>query len=306
MGLETAAVMGIASLAASAVGTGMSFSQASAQRKAQKKAENEAAKSMAEARAKLEVNYADALSIQKEPYERQREALLSAGAQALEQGIESERGGAATAGRVLAAQQEAQGQARDTMSQDLFNLEAMQAEEQSRLRDIGVQLDIGEASGAQQAAAEAENRAAQFQQQGYQGAVNLAGQAASAVPLFSKTSSTKQADIIGNNATQSNVNEQVKGLDFSFNPQKGTAQVGIVGEKGYVPASADFAPAQNIYNEVDITPILNNPTRKQFNDFMVQQDPDWVRKFRKEGLGIQTKFGKAASQVGNYFGSIFN
>ena len=196
MGLETAAVMGIASLAASAVGTGMSFSQASAQRKAQKKAEAEAAKSMAEARAKLEVNYADALSIQKEPYERQREALLSAGAQALEQGIESERGGAATAGRVLAAQQEAQGQARDTMSQDLFNLEAMQAEEQSRLRDIGVQLDIGEASGAQQAAAEAENRAAQFQQQGFQGAVNLAGQAASAVPLFSKTGGAKQADII--------------------------------------------------------------------------------------------------------------
>lgn len=306
MGLETAAIMGIASLATTAVGTGMSFSQASAQRKAQKKAEAEAAKSMADARAKLEVNYADALSIQKEPYERQREALLSAGAQALEQGIESERGGAATAGRVLAAQQEAQGQARDTMSQDLFNLEAMQAEEQSRLRDIGVQLDIGEASGAQQAAAEAENRAAQFQQQGFQGAVNLVGQAASAVPLFSKTGGAKQADIIGNNATQSGVNEQLKGLSVDSTPQKGTAQVGIVGEKGYVPASADFAPAKNIYKGVDISPILNNPTTAEFNDFMAQQDSDWARNFRKEGLGIQTKFGKAAGQVGNYFGSIFN
>jgi hypothetical protein len=284
----------------------MSFSQASAQRKAQKKAEAEAAKSMADARAKLEVNYADALSIQKEPYERQREALLSAGAQALEQGIESERGGAATAGRVLAAQQEAQGQARDTMSQDLFNLEAMQAEEQSRLRDIGVQLDIGEATGAQQAAAEAENRAAQFQQQGFQGAVNLVGQAASAVPLFSKTGGAKQADIIGNNATQSGVNEQLKGLSVDSTPQKGTAQVGIVGEKGYVPASADFAPAKNIYKGVDISPILNNPTTAEFNDFMAQQDSDWARNFRKEGLGIQTKFGKAAGQVGNYFGSIFN
>lgn len=293
-------------LAATAGSTAMSFGQAAKQRKAQQEAERKAEESMAQARKRLEVNYADALSIQKEPYERQREALLSAGAQALEQGIESERGGAATAGRVLAAQQEAQGQARDTMSQDLFNLEAMQAEEQSRLRDIGVQLDIGEASGAQQAAAEAENRAAQFQQQGFQGAVNLAGQAASAVPLFSKTGGAKQADIIGNNATQSGVNEQLKGLSVDSTPQKGTAQVGILGEKGYVPASADFAPAKNIYKGVDISPILNNPTTAEFNDFMAQQDSDWARNFRKEGLGIQTKFGKAAGQVGNYFGSIFN
>ena len=65
-------------LVGTGVSTAMSFSQASKQRKAQEQAEREADEKMREARARLEVNYADALSIQKEPYERQRsEVCLS-------------------------------------------------------------------------------------------------------------------------------------------------------------------------------------------------------------------------------------
>ena len=171
-------------LVGTGVSTAMSFSQASKQRKAQEKAEREADEKMREARARLEVNYADALSIQKEPYERQREALLSAGAQALEQGVESERGGAATAGRVLAAQTEAQGQVRDQMNKDLFDLEAMKAEEASRLRDINAQMDLQEVAGAQQAAAEAEEKAALARQQGVQGALNFVQQGVGMLPMF--------------------------------------------------------------------------------------------------------------------------
>jgi hypothetical protein len=158
---------------ASTVGTTVaSFSQASKQRDAQEKAQLAAEESMREARKRLEVNYADALSIQKEPYERQREALLSAGAQAMQQGVESDRGGAATAGRVLAAQTEAQGKIRDQMNQDLFDLEAMKAEESSRLRDINAQLDLQEVAGAQQAAAAAEEKALFAEAQGIQGIHN--------------------------------------------------------------------------------------------------------------------------------------
>ena len=173
-------------LAATATSTAMSFSQASQQKKAQERAEREADEKMREARARLEVNYADALSIQKEPYERQREALLSAGAQALEQGVESERGGAATAGRVLAAQTEAQGQIRDQMNKDLFDLEAMKAEEASRLRDVNAQLDLQEVAGAQQAAAAAEEKAALATQQGVQGALNFVQQGLTMIPMFGK------------------------------------------------------------------------------------------------------------------------
>jgi len=173
-------------LVGTGISTAMSFSQASQQKKLAENAEREAAEKMQEARNRLEVNYADALSIQKEPYERQREALLSAGAQALEQGVESERGGAATAGRVLAAQTEAQGQIRDQMNKDLFDLEAMKAEEDSRLRDVNVQLDLGQAAGAQQAAAEAREKASLAKQQGIQGSLNFVQQGVGMIPLVGK------------------------------------------------------------------------------------------------------------------------
>jgi len=100
MAVTTAAVVGIAATAGT---TAMSFTQAGKQRKLQRQAESEAAEAMAAARKKLDVNFYEQLAIQKEPYELEREALLSAGAQAIEAGQESERGAAATAGRVMMA-----------------------------------------------------------------------------------------------------------------------------------------------------------------------------------------------------------
>ena len=105
MAVATAAIGG---LVISGVSAGMSFSQASKQRKLQAQAEQDAAKAMAQARKKLDVNFAEQMSVKKEAYDLEREALLSAGAQATEAGIESERGSAATAGRVYAAQQQGQ------------------------------------------------------------------------------------------------------------------------------------------------------------------------------------------------------
>ena len=96
-------------LATTAATTGMSFANAGKQRRLMREAETAADKAMQEARKKLEVNVYDKLAIQKEPYELQREAMLSQGAQALQAGVESERGAAATAGRVQMAAQEGQG-----------------------------------------------------------------------------------------------------------------------------------------------------------------------------------------------------
>lgn len=171
-------------MAVTAGTTAMSFAQAEKQKKAIQEAEKAASQLMNDARRRLEVNYADALSIQKEPYERQREALLSAGAQAMMAGTESDRGGAATAGRVLAAQTEAQGQIRDQMNKDLFDLEAMKAEEASRLRDINAQMDLQEVQGAQLEAAAAKERALLAENQGWQGATNLLGDLAEKYPTF--------------------------------------------------------------------------------------------------------------------------
>ena len=185
MAAFTAIAAGVG-LATTAATTGMSFAQSAKQKRMAARANRDANKAMKEARARLEVNYADALSIPKEAYELEREALLSQGAQALEAGIESERGSAATAGRVLAAQQQGQAQTRTAMAQDLFDIEAMKLEEESRLRDLNVQLDLEEIMGAQQRAADAEAAATAAKQAGIQEAISLGQQAMEFIPLYAQ------------------------------------------------------------------------------------------------------------------------
>ena len=137
MGVATAVAIG-----STLVSAGMSAAQASKQSRLQKQAEAEAAKAMAEARKKLEVNFYDKLSVKKEPYELAIEAANVAAAQAIQAGQESERGAAATAGRVMMADTDAQRQIATSYGQELSNLEQMSATEDARLRDIGIQLDI--------------------------------------------------------------------------------------------------------------------------------------------------------------------
>lgn len=179
-------------LATTAGTTAMSFAQAGKQRKAMREAEKAADTAMQEARKKLDVNVYDKLAINKEPYELQREAMLSQGAQAIQAGIESERGSAATAGRVQMAANEAQAGVTSAMNQDLQQLEMLSAQEEGRLRDIGVQLDLEEVAGAQLAAANAQELAANATAQGMEGLTSLGSQLAEQAPLFEKTASAKQ------------------------------------------------------------------------------------------------------------------
>jgi len=185
-GIATAISIGL-----TAVGMGASFAQAGQQRKAEEKAKREAERAMAEARKKLEVNYLDALAIQKEPYELEREALLVAGAQGVEAARESERGAAAGVGRIQLAQQKGQQGIRSAMGQEMSALDKAAAAEDSRLRDVGVQLDLGEVSGAQMAAADAGQAAAAAQTQGFQQLASLGAQVASAAPLYSKSAGVR-------------------------------------------------------------------------------------------------------------------
>ena len=309
-----AASVAIASAAGGAV---MSFDAASKAKKKEARALAEVKNKMSEARRKLETNYMDVLAINKEPFERQREALLSAGAQALEAGIESERGGAATVGRLLAAQNEAQGQVRDAQSDRLFDLEAAQAEEDSRLRDIGVQLDLGEVAGAQDAAAAAADKAAMMTNQGLQGVVNTAAAIGAAAPLYASNAGARQANVVGRNSTQSSTNDRIGGIDkytvgFEAKDQVGfnvgdvktaaTAGSGVKGGDNYVAPTAEvlysepsseFAAATNKYKGVDITEIMNDPSTEKFNAFMSKQSGKWARDFRKSALGIKTRAGQA-------------
>jgi hypothetical protein len=179
-------------LAATAATTTASFVQAGKQKEAQRNAERDAAEAMAAARKKLEVNFYDNLSIQKEPYELEREALLSQGAEAIQAGVESERGAAATAGRIQLAQQQGQAGIRTAMGQELLGLEKLSAQEEGRLRDVGVQLDLEETAGAQLAAANAAELSAQAMQQGFQGVTSMAQQVSSFAPLYEKSQGAKE------------------------------------------------------------------------------------------------------------------
>lgn len=181
MAATTAAVIGIT---ATVAGTGMSFAQANKQKKLQKQAEADAQKAMQEARKKLEVNYYDELAVQKEPYELEREALLSAGAQAIQAGVESERGAAATAGRVQMAMNEAQAGIRTAQGKEMADLAKLSAAEESRLRDIGVQLDMEEAAGAQLASRDAQEARAAYMAQGFEGLTSAVQQGVAAAPLY--------------------------------------------------------------------------------------------------------------------------
>lgn len=217
MGVATAVAIG--GLAVSAASTTMSFVQAGQQKKAQRNAEAAAAAAMAEARKKLEVNFAKNRSIQKEPYEAAREAILASGAQALQQGAESDKGAEVTAGKVQMAMNQGQADIRTAMGQELTDIEKDIINEDSRLRDLGVQLDLGEVEGAQLAARDAQEARAAAMQEGFQGLTSTLQQGLEMVPLFPKSAGAKQlgkmqteAQKLNPNMTQGDFQKQIASL----------------------------------------------------------------------------------------------
>jgi len=198
--------IGLATTAGTTIG---SFAQAGEQAKLKREAEEAAAKSMMDARKKLEVNYYEQLGIQKEPYELARRELLSQGALATQALMEGdERSLAAGVGRVQLAQQAGQERVTTAMQQELSQLEKLVAGEDTRLRDIGVQLDTMEAQGAQQAAADAQRAEAMAIQQGFAGLTSLGSQLASVAPLYEKTPEVRAADRLKRQAAR-------QGIDLS-------------------------------------------------------------------------------------------
>ena len=129
-GLTAAKILTATKIAAAAGTATASFVKAKQASKAQQKAEKAASDALADARKRLDVNYLEGLSIPKEAYELEREALLSSGEQALRAGVEgSTRGAAATAGRVQMAQQQGQRRVASAMGQELFGLQKLAASE---------------------------------------------------------------------------------------------------------------------------------------------------------------------------------
>lgn len=258
MAMFTTVAAGIG-LAATAATTAMSFANAGKQKKAMQQAERDADEAMQEARKKLEVNVYDKLAINKEPFELQREAMLSQGAQAIQAGVESERGAAATAGRIQMAQQEGQAGIRSAMGDELQQLEMLSAQEEGRLRDIGVQLDLEEVAGAQLAAANAQELSAQAMQQGFEGVTSLGSQLAEKAPLFEKGSAGRQFNRMESLGMKNN---KLSDADI----QSKVAAAGTVG-------GTDFSR-------------VGDMTREQYINYMRNSNPNDLRNLRRDQLGI--------------------
>jgi hypothetical protein len=182
----------IAGLAISTVSAGASFAQAAKQNRLKRQAQENAEQAMADAKKQLDKNFAEQQAIKKEAYDLERQAMLVQGAQLTQAGIESERGSAATAGRVFAQQQLGQQQIRSAMADEMTNIEAAVLEEESRLRDLGVGLDLEEVAGQQMMAADAQRAAAASTQQGFQSALGAAKLAVEQVPLYREDKVAKQ------------------------------------------------------------------------------------------------------------------
>ena len=254
-----AAGIGLATTAATTTG---SFIQAGKQRDAMLQAQKDADEAMAAARKKLDVNFYESLSIPKEAYAQQVQANLVAGAQALEAGREGEtRGAGALAGMVQAQQNEAQNKIRAEMGQDIYNLQAATAQEDARLRDIGIQLDLGEVEGAQLAAANAQELSAQALQQGMQGVTSLAGQVASMAPLFDK-SNLRNTDKLMKQYNEAVAQKKIDPNTTSF--QQAVSKLGMVG-------GIDFGGAATMTPEV-------------FNDFLSKRSATTLRDLNNRAL----------------------
>tara|TARA_R100001443_G_scaffold104278_1_gene112898 strand:+ start:247 stop:996 length:750 start_codon:yes stop_codon:yes gene_type:complete len=223
-----------AAFAASAAGTAVNLANASKQKKAQQKAEDAASKALEEAREKLEVNYMKGLSIQKEPYELEREAALSGLGQIVQAGQEGEqRGAGVTAGRAAALNQAQQAQTRAAMGRELSGLQRAAAQEESRLQNLRVGLDIKEVEGQTAAAQQAAQNRAAAQSGAFQGIAKMGSIAGQQIPEY-----LKQRSISGTEVAP----------EMSFQDVFGTVQQPTIIDPNTVEVLEEELEENNIFN----------------------------------------------------------
>lgn len=195
MGLETAAIIALSSAAVGAAGSAASFAQAGKQARLAREAKAAAQKYVEEAKRLASVNYMDELALAKEPYEIQQRALQQQGADIMQQAAEGEtRGVGAAASRIMAAQLQAQEQQRAQMAADIQALELTKRKEDAQIAQTLAGISLGEATGAQMAARDAERARAAAIQAGVQGLVSTAQAGLDAAALYPKPGGKKNKD----------------------------------------------------------------------------------------------------------------
>jgi len=182
----------IAGLVISAGTTAMSFIGAGKQKRKEQAAARSAALAMAEVEKELTKNEMKALAIQQEPYEQMQDTL---GAQiktemaAIREG--DQRGVLGGSQRVQEGAVQASGAIRTAQGQEMSELDKLVADEETRKSDIRMQIKLGEAAGAQQAAAQAADARTQLNQQALMGLGSTVSQGLQMVPTYGKSAEAR-------------------------------------------------------------------------------------------------------------------
>jgi len=188
--------------AATAIGLGLtiasttgSFIQSATAAKQRDKAERDAEEASQEAKKQLEKRFYKGLPIQKEVYERAREALTSTGAQLVGAGAEADpRLLAGITGRVAQSQIAGQRQIAGDMGKELQDLALLAAEEESRGASQLASLALAETKAQTQAAQVAEAQRTASLKQGIKGLTSIGGQVLAMQPDNPKSDAAKNVE----------------------------------------------------------------------------------------------------------------
>jgi hypothetical protein len=253
-------ITGIAAVTISAGTTAMSFVEAGKERRKADQYEQDADKALAEARRALQVNYAKQMSVNNEVYGQERLAAQGGVQQFMDAAADADpRGAAAAAGAGLMSLQGQQRETTNRQTNELINIENAIIEEDSRLRDINVGLDMQEVEGAQLAASDSRNAAAAAKAQGIQGAANTLQQGLSMVPLYTQNrNATKGAIATAQelDPTFATGYDPVGGTNKDFRQFK-KANPGFASDPRYMQALAGVKPAAPAAPAAGINPFAN-------------------------------------------------
>lgn len=169
----------IAGVAAAAISTGVSISQANKASQDRARAQRQAEKAMEEAKREIERMPMQELSLNLDVYEQAREAqnvAAATGIQAAQQAGSREL--AAAVGRQQMANIAGQQRIRSEQGREMMELDKLKAEERAQASNAMANLALGEVQSAQAAAADAAARQRQAQQAALAAGIEGIGQAA--------------------------------------------------------------------------------------------------------------------------------
>ena len=230
MAAITTAVVGVVG---AGISIGMSVSQANKAAAERRKAENQAKKALGEAKRETEIMPMQELSLNLAAYEQSREAQQRGIQQVMSQAALDPRQAAAVGGRAMMAGIEGERGIRADQAKEMFELEKIKATERAEASDARKELAIGEAEGAQAAAADAAARQTAATTQAVQAGVEGLGSAmnlySSVQGPYDSTASGRLSKSLVN--TEAGIAGDTKAIQtwVSQNPLSGTMDVSNLG-----------------------------------------------------------------------------